>query len=513
MKKHIIFHPYLFAIFPTLFLYGHNIDQTSLNVTILTMLVILFITFILFTLLNFFLKDSTKCGFIVSFVLFIFFSYGHFHNIFLNFAINILISKANFNRINWAVKLDILTHLYLLGWLLIITKILLRNIIKKSYKNSFHITKTLNTISAILLVIPLFNIGIYLAKAEPYILNPVSEISSVVQKIGYSPDIYYIILDGYARSDVLEKYYGFNNSKFINFLRNRGFYVAPKSHSNFAWTFLSLSSSLNFEYINYIKDEIGPDSNDLRIPYEMIKNNKVANILKSKGYLFIHFNSTWGATQSNRYADIEIGYEKSIFTNEFIRILSQTTLLNVFDSLIVEDLAETHLNTFEKLNKIPEINKPKFTFVHLIMPHHPYIFDREGNIRKHATKLDQFQLEMWQKKDEYIDQLIFVNNKIEGAIDKIIAGSVNPPIIIVQSDHGSTIPGINHKELMICRMRNFNAYYLPGGGDRLLYPSITPVNTFRLIFNYYFGMNLPLLEDKIYFSGYSKPYKFFRISP
>jgi hypothetical protein len=41
---------------------------------------------------------------------------------------------------------------------------------------------------------------------------------------------------------------------------------------------------------------------------------------------------------------------------------------------------------------------------------------------------------------------------------------------------------------------------LPGGGTSQIYPTITPVNTFRLIFNIYFGGNYPLLEDKSYFS-------------
>ena len=43
-----------------------------------------------------------------------------------------------------------------------------------------------------------------------------------------------------------------------------------------------------------------------------------------------------------------------------------------------------------------------------------------------------------------------------------------------------------------------NAYHLPGDGIEALYPNISPVNTFRVIFNEYFGFNLPLLEDQSY---------------
>jgi hypothetical protein len=40
--------------------------------------------------------------------------------------------------------------------------------------------------------------------------------------------------------------------------------------------------------------------------------------------------------------------------------------------------------------------------------------------------------------------------------------------------------------------------YLPGVDHRALYPTMTPVNEFRMIFNLYFGSNLPLLPDRSY---------------
>ena len=46
-------------------------------------------------------------------------------------------------------------------------------------------------------------------------------------------------------------------------------------------------------------------------------------------------------------------------------------------------------------------------------------------------------------------------------------------------------------------------------GNKLLYDSISPVNTFRLVFNYYFDTNYELLNDLSYYiTGYKEPYKF-----
>jgi hypothetical protein len=50
-----------------------------------------------------------------------------------------------------------------------------------------------------------------------------------------------------------------------------------------------------------------------------------------------------------------------------------------------------------------------------------------------------------------------------------------------------------------------NAYYLPEGGERLLYPSISPVNSFRVVLNAYFGAELPLLPDNTYFTSKRLP--------
>ena len=56
------------------------------------------------------------------------------------------------------------------------------------------------------------------------------------------------------------------------------------------------------------------------------------------------------------------------------------------------------------------------------------------------------------------------------------------------------------------KMRILNAYYFPDGDPTKLYPSITPVNSFRTLFNMYFNAQYPLLPDKSYIfenmSGY-----------
>ena len=47
-------------------------------------------------------------------------------------------------------------------------------------------------------------------------------------------------------------------------------------------------------------------------------------------------------------------------------------------------------------------------------------------------------------------------------------------------------------------MSIFSAYYLPGIEKNPSYDIITPVNTFRIIFNSYFNTDYDLLENKMY---------------
>jgi hypothetical protein len=100
--------------------------------------------------------------------------------------------------------------------------------------------------------------------------------------------------------------------------------------------------------------------------------------------------------------------------------------------------------------------------------------------------------------------LMYVNYRILQVVESILEESSEPPIIIIQGDHGPK----RNMSSNFARLANLNAYYLPEGGAARLYPSITPVNTFRLIFDYYFGADLPLLPDESYLSKNSAHFEF-----
>jgi len=170
-------------------------------------------------------------------------------------------------------------------------------------------------------------------------------------------------------------------------------------------------------------------------------------------------------------------------------------------------LREVILSQFLALEKIPEIPDPTFSFVHIVAPHSPYLFDSEGEPRMNT---EVFTLIEEANGDQdtvlYRDQAIYITRRTKEVIQTILDRSTSPPIIIIQADHGPSPPGGQSPEDGGLGLRTsiFNAYYFPGGCNRFLYPSVTPVNSFRILFNCYFGDSYELLPDKVYFSPWPR---------
>jgi len=508
MKKSLVIHPFLFALFPVLFLFAHNVGQVSFSEILVPTAIVLGFTLLLLLLLlsRLIVKDRKKAGIAVSMVLVLCFSYGHVYE-----------------TIGWWRIKD--RYLLLAFGMLLVCG---AYFIIKTRRNMHNFTKVLNIVATFLVVISLINIVPH--KLKTWVIS--RDIKST-ENIGTNtagstktdvlPDIYYIIFDRYASADTLKEVYNFDNSEFINYLSDRGFYVASKSRSNYAATAQSLAASLNMEYVNYLSDKVGKKSRNRMPIYRMLQDYKVWRFLKAKGYKFIHLGSLWYPTSRNKYADINYDLP---FRTGFSLLLYKTTIFYPVDNALgVTKFGSARLGKwkdvpykFDKLAEIPAIKEPVFVFAHFLLPHSPFIFDRNGNFlsRQEARKRS--------KVENYVDQLIFTNKKIKVLIEKLLSKSQSPPIIILQADEGpypqrywddkdnfdwKQATGAELRE----KMRILNAYYLPNVNKSLLYPSITPVNSFRLIFNLYFDTHLELLPDKTYsFVDKSHIYNLFEVT-
>ncbi|OGO60521.1 MAG: hypothetical protein A2032_01305 [Chloroflexi bacterium RBG_19FT_COMBO_49_13] len=180
-----------------------------------------------------------------------------------------------------------------------------------------------------------------------------------------------------------------------------------------------------------------------------------------------------------------------------------------------ESQRERILNGFAESEYLVNKKAPKFVFLHIIAPHPPFVFDKNGNPVQPDWEYNifdgrQFFGGLEEYKEGYIKQMMYVNSLILKTIDQIMKYSSSPPIIVLQADHGSgaLLGSSIETSCLKERFSILNAYYFPDGNTSRLYSSISPVNTFRVIFDTYFRTNLALLPDLYYFSDHDDPYQY-----
>ncbi len=490
-----ILHPFLLATYPVISLYANNLEETSLNEALRPLVLSLAGTAVLFLLLNLIYKELRWAGYLTTLSVGIFFTYGHIYNT----LESITLLGERFGRHRYLIPIWVILWLLGYGW-----------IYWKARKLQ-PLNSLLNLVAVTLLLFPFLQIGrdairFNQLEAKNISQNELSENLSLPQ-VQSPPDIYYIILDGYTRDDILKKNYQLDNSEFLTQLEEMGFYIARCSQSNYAQTQLSLASSLNYDYLEQLgKQFVAENTSRSGLP-DSIQHSAVRNALEELGYQVIAFDSGYEAT---RLQDADLYLSSNIVQdiNDFENLFLQTTLARVYsDGISVLNLSpnweerdqahrERIMFTLDTLNTIPDIPGPKFVFAHLITPHWPHVFGPNGEaVHEHPDSTNGYR-----------NQVIFINKQIVPVLAEIIGKSNHPPIIILQADHGSIIESPKR------RMSILNAYHLPDEGGQQLYENISPVNSFRVIFNHYFGGNLPLLADISYYSHYDQPYQYEIIS-
>jgi hypothetical protein len=317
------------------------------------------------------------------------------------------------------------------------------------------------------------------------------------------PDIYYIILDSHTRSDALQDDFGYDNTPYLDMLRDSGFYVAGCSRSNYSFTLGSLTTALNMDYL----DKLLASSSGQDNIWVLLKQSRVRQWLEEIGYKTVAFDTTYDWSRlSDADIYLRLGSDAGIMqgVTPFEAILIKSTA-----GLILADSQSQLLRArFEQVNfpysfymssqrfildqlpTVPSYPGPKFVFAHIIVPHPPFIFAPDGSLVDDPRYYDGENA--MPNDDSYIDtgyvnQVQFIDQKIVEIVQTIIADSQVPPVIIIQGDHGWRDDN----------RYGFNAYYLPGisNEEMPIYENISPINSFRIIFNAYFAAHLPLLED------------------
>jgi hypothetical protein len=354
----------------------------------------------------------------------------------------------------------------------------------------------------------------------PKVAAPI--VPKISPKSGRRPDVYFLVLDAYGRSDVLKEVYGFDNSEFLGRLERKGFVVARRSRSNYCQTALSLSATLNLRYLD---DLAGSRSPSRLLLKRLIGENVAFRAFRSAGYRIVTFASGFDATESID-ADLTLAPPGNLSTFDAL-VADQTPLWLLLGRKAEHAPHRQHRARIMKiLDDLPASSHPSdsptFTFAHVVAPHPPFDFGPDGgdvSAREGAYTLNDS--EGWRKIEghggpagyasRYREQVAYITSRVEDAVDRILASSPSPPIILIQGDHG---PG-SHFESgderpndLRERMTILNACYLPEEARGQIHEAITPVNTMRVTLDACLGSKLGKLQDRSYYSAYETPYVF-----
>jgi hypothetical protein len=216
-------------------------------------------------------------------------------------------------------------------------------------------------------------------------------------------------------------------------------------------------------------------------------------------------------------------FESIVIDHTMTRVL---TVLPVFHKALIEMPYDTHrhyiLSTVERVKEIPSLEGDYFVYVHIIAPHPPFVFDENGVALPHNEPFKLADANHFIKDHSrksyiagYRQQIQYVNTLVLGTVSTILARSKTPPIIIIQGDHGPGAYlhwGSLEKTLPAERFSILNAYYFPDGDYSRLYPSISPINSFRVILDQFFRGDYALLPDRHYYSPWGFPFEFTEVT-
>jgi hypothetical protein len=483
-----VVHPFLVAAFPVIFLFAQNLHEAITLRDLVTPLELSLSATAVFMLVGWTIfRNARAVGFVATVWLMLFFSYGRASS----GLEGKILGEDLFLLGAWAV----------LALLAVVMAYLLRSRLK-------GVTSAINLIMAVLVVMNLIPIALYRPARASTVsgFTPSGELGQALsearKKSHEMPDIYYIIPEDYGDERTLRERYAIETHSFVRYLKEEGFYVASDSKANYQNTHMSLAASGNLEYLQTLLGEAATDDDAVR---RILPGSAASRFLQALGYLYVHLGYGWTPTAADPTADVNV---QSGSLSEFSSILYDTTILPTL-SRKLEVKQETldprraaydqSLQEFKDILQASKFRGPKFVFAHVGIPHAPYVFDRNGNFvpQKHPERDVKF----------FADQAHFATKKLQELIGQLLDSTGRKAVIILQTDEGpdpthhlrqAIAKGRFVRSELLSKYRILNAFFLPGVSHDLLYPSITPVNTFRLVFDLYFSAGFGLLPDEVW---------------
>jgi len=479
--------PVLFAVFTLLSLFAQNQSEVELSLLWRPLAVCVMAALLLYGLFLAITKDRAKAGVLASLVVIAFFDYGMLFE----------------HRSRWFIVL----------WLALLAVGV--STVLHTKRDLVNLTAVLVVIAAVQAVPPAVEIARYqadhpgVAAADPRLWPTVLD-PPVVASGDPRPDIFVIIPDDYARADILEQYFHYDDTEFLDQLEQRGFTINDNGRSPYSDSEMNVAALLNMDYLTNFTDVLGTDSPDVRPVQRVNEDNRAARLLASVGYHYVHIDTdevTYGGgnpsvspfAPPDSFANLWM--EKSILGQVGGRLgFDRSSMNDRFRNAIGEEFAE--------LGAIRTGDQPKFVVFHTLLPHDPYLYSAQGEPVDHVVHTD-LDTSSDAGRAQYLEQLDHLNGLLLDTIDQIQAGARTPPVIVLQADEGfQAEPEVFGEQAMQdIRVKGLSAFALPGLDQPGLPSPPNGVNALRFVFNRYLGTSYEMLDDRSY-AEEDLPYEF-----
>lgn len=256
----------------------------------------------------------------------------------------------------------------------------------------------------------------------------------------HTPDIYFIVPDRFASPSALEEC-GLEVGDFIAELEARDFYVRYNALSDDEATPPGDSLAPTTRTLRFMASVLNMGMEvDLSIPYNRasseVKNHLVGKILKANGYTYHHIGDWWQETIVNPLADYNYIYEGYSMIDYFasdelaVAVIDMSWLRDANAGSLIPTALLTKINRERNIYQLAIFKDiagngehPKFVFVHMLLPHPPYTWAKDGGVRTESMGT----------MEQYLEQVQFTEGYLLQMVDAV---KETDSIIIIQSDEG-----------------------------------------------------------------------------
>lgn len=339
------------------------------------------------------------------------------------------------------------------------------------------------------------------------------------------PDVYLVLLDAYARSDVLQAHFGVDDRPFRRRLVDLGFQVGLGATANYTGTLHSVSSLLNLDYLPDTELWATAHPKDHRPLRAPLAAPHLAALARAAGYRLRLVSTGSDVWIPGAFDEVVDPGPRAV---EHLLVA-----LSAAGELRPGWFHARHRRRIrEALAAAPAdaAGPPAFTLLHLMNPHPPFVFGADCGPSDDtvpflfnvdgAPLLDPITRPGYYR-EAYGAQVECLGGLVGDLVEGLVRRPDRPAVVWIFGDHGPRALPLDApaEDLLRERTAILHALHVPPGVKVVVPRPASLVQTARALARGVYGATLPVLPRRVFLHDSSNEYRLFerpapgRVSP